>query len=68
MAFRYKIKNIPILKNSFIIENSSFNDLRGSIFTIFNKEMQKKLIKKNFDQYHDKLMVRKKKYINRNSW
>jgi dTDP-4-dehydrorhamnose 3,5-epimerase len=60
MAFRYKIKKIPILKNSFIIENSSFKDLRGNIFTIFNKEMQKKLIKKNFDQYHDKLMVRKK--------
>ncbi len=60
MKFKYKIKKISILKNSFIVTSSHFLDTRGSISTIFNKDMQTKLIKKKFNNSHDKVMIRKK--------
>ncbi len=60
MKFRYKIKKISNLKNSFLVNSSHFSDLRGSISTIFSKDMQMKIIKKKFDNSHDKVMIRKK--------
>lgn len=63
MRFKYKVKKISNLNNSFIISNSHFSDIRGTISTLFNNEMQKKLIKKKFNNFHDKIMVRKKKTL-----
>ena len=60
MKFKYKIKKIPNIKISFLINSSYFSDIRGNITTIFNNEMQKKIIKKKFNNFHDKIMVRKK--------
>ena len=47
MSFNYKIRKISKIKNCYLITSSSFSDQRGKISTIFNKEMQKKIIKKN---------------------
>tara|TARA_Y100000591_G_scaffold326205_1_gene348458 strand:- start:2105 stop:2629 length:525 start_codon:yes stop_codon:yes gene_type:complete len=60
MIFKYNTKKIKKIKKSIIIKSSHFSDIRGNLFTIFNNEMQKKLIKKKFRKYHDKIMVRKK--------
>lgn len=60
MKFKYKFKKIPYLKNSFLINSSHFSDIRGNISTIFNNEMQVKIIKKKFNNFHDKIMIRKK--------
>ena len=59
MIFKYNTKKIKKIKKSIIIKSSHFSDIRGNLFTIFNNEMQKKLIKKKFRKYHDKIMVRK---------
>ena len=59
MSFNYKVRKISKIKNCYLITSSSFSDRRGKISTIFNKEMQKKIIKKNFNNYHDKIMSRK---------
>ena len=60
MKFKYKIKKIPNIESSFLINSSYFLDIRGNISTIFNNEMQKRIIKKKFNNFHDKIMVRKK--------
>ena len=60
MTFKYKIKKIPSFQKSLILTSSSFTDLRGSISTTFSSDMQKNIIKKKFDNYHDKIMIRKK--------
>ena len=46
MIFKYNTKKIKKIKKSIIIKSSHFSDIRGNLFTIFNNEMQKKLIKK----------------------
>lgn len=60
MTFNFKIKKINIIKNAFVVENSKYHDLRGRISTIFDKFIQSKIIRKNFSNYSDKLMIRKK--------
>ena len=46
MSFKYKVKKISKFKECSIIISSSYTDIRGNISTIFNSEMQKKIIKK----------------------
>ena len=46
MSFNYKVRKISKIKNCYLITSSSFSDRRGKISTIFNKEMQNKIIKK----------------------
>ena len=60
MTFYFKKKKIRKIKNNTIIKNSKFTDIRGDISTIFDKFIQSKIIKKNFSNYSDKIMVRKR--------
>ena len=63
MPFPYSIKKIKVIKNSFILKNSKFIDHRGSIESIFNKDIQDRIIKKRFNNYIDKFVIRKKNVI-----
>ena len=60
MTFRYKIINDKKLRGVKIINNSFFKDKRGFLYTIYNKSIEKKIIKKKFDNVDDKIAVKKK--------
>ena len=48
MSFNYKVRKISKIKNCYLITSSSFFQIREEKYaTIFNKEMQNKIIKKN---------------------
>ena len=60
MTFKYKISEDKIIKGVKIIKNSFFEDKRGFLYTIYNKTIEKKIIKKSFNNIDDKVSIRKK--------
>ena len=60
MTFKFKIINHKKLRGVKIIKNSYFKDKRGFLYTIYNKSIEKKIIKKEFDNIDDKIAVKKK--------
>tara|TARA_B110000008_G_scaffold254308_1_gene270178 strand:- start:79 stop:600 length:522 start_codon:yes stop_codon:yes gene_type:complete len=58
--FSFKVTADKNLNKIKIIKNDIFRDLRGDLFTIINYQIQKDLIKKKFNNYFDKIAIRKK--------
>lgn len=71
--FPYKIISDKKLKKVKIIKTDIFKDLRGNLFTVINNEIEKKIIKKKYKNYIDKVSIRKKNsltgiHIDNKSW
>ena len=62
MTFKFKIINHKKLRGVKIIKNSYLKDKRGFLYTIYNKSIEKKIIKKEFDNIDDKIAVKKKNF------
>tara|TARA_B100000886_G_C20373580_1_gene470695 strand:+ start:467 stop:991 length:525 start_codon:yes stop_codon:yes gene_type:complete len=60
MVFPFKKKSLTLIKGLHIVENSKFKDSRGSLHTLFDSFLEKKIIKKRFSNYSDKIIIRKK--------
>lgn len=58
--FKFQVTADKKLNKIKIINNSVFKDIRGDLFTIINYQIQKYLIKKKFNNYFDKIAIRKK--------
>ena len=62
--FKFKILKSTILPQVKFIEYSSYKDNRGFIFSIYDKEIEKKLIKFTKKKFtHDKIVFRKKNIL-----
>ena len=71
--FSFKLSGDKKLNKIKIIKNNIFKDKRGYLFTIINYQIQKNLIKKSFNNYFDKLAIRKKNtltgiHVDKKSW
>ena len=71
--FPFKVTKDKKLNKIKVIKNDIFKDQRGSLFTTMNFYMQKKIIKKNFNNYYDKITIRKKNaltgiHVDRKAW
>ncbi len=71
--FPFKVKNDKKFNKIKLIKNDIYKDLRGVLFTIVNSYIQKKIIKKKFNNYYDKITIRKKNaltgiHIDRKAW
>lgn len=71
--FPFKVKNHKKFKKIKLIQNDIFTDQRGTLFTIINSYIQKKIIKKKFNNYYDKITIRKKNtltgiHVDKKAW
>ena len=59
MSFDYKIRNLNFFKTKILL-NSFFKDNRGTIYSIINSKIEKKIGLSKFKNSHNKIMIRKK--------
>lgn len=63
MSFKFTIKKIKEIKKASLIYHSKYIDHRGTISSIFSRSLQKKIIGKQFNNYIDKIVYRKKNVL-----
>ena len=63
MSMNYKITKSKTIKDVVIIEPSVFTDKRGSIYTLFDKDLEKRLLPNGFKFNHQKINISKKNVL-----